>query len=238
MTTSPNQLSFLPDDYLERKAQRRTNVVCALLFILVFVVMGATFVVTEREAREVDKRDAETLAQYTEAAKKIAQAREIEEKQKRMTRQAELAASLLEKVPRGNILADLTNLLPAGVSLIDFELTSVVRQPPAKAPTTKFEKQAAAAKKKTKEAEPEIRPKHYDVHMRITGVAYTDSQVAQYINRLGSAPRFRDVNLLLVEEHTLQGEKLRRFKIEMQLNPDATALPVTPDTRTAVVEIE
>ena len=235
--TSPNQLSFLPDDYLERKAQRRTNIVCALMFIVVFAVMGTTFVVTERAAREVDARDAETLAQYTEAAEKIAQAREIEKKQKRMARQAELAASLLEKIPRGNILADLTNLLPGGVSLIDFDLTSQVRKAPTPTYATKFEKQAAASKK-TKQPEPEIQPKHYDVRMRITGVAYADSQVAQYINRLSTAPRFRDVNLLLVEEHTLQGEKLRRFRIEMMLNPDATALPATPDTRTAAVELE
>ncbi len=32
---SPNQLSFLPDDYMERKSQRRTNAICAVLSILV-----------------------------------------------------------------------------------------------------------------------------------------------------------------------------------------------------------
>ena len=32
--SSPNQLSFLPDDYLETKRRRRTNFVCALLFLV------------------------------------------------------------------------------------------------------------------------------------------------------------------------------------------------------------
>src|SRR5690606_27992415 len=111
--------SFLPDDYLVRKQQRRTNIICAVLFLIVLVTIGITFAITEQNARELDKRDAETLARYAEAARTIEQARQIEQKQKRMAHQAELAASLLEKIPRGNILAELTNRLPAGVSLLD-----------------------------------------------------------------------------------------------------------------------
>ena len=33
MAAAPNELSFLPDDYLERKARRRTNAICAVLFL-------------------------------------------------------------------------------------------------------------------------------------------------------------------------------------------------------------
>ena len=35
--SAPNQLSFLPDDYLARKAQRRANLICATLFIVAAV---------------------------------------------------------------------------------------------------------------------------------------------------------------------------------------------------------
>ena len=35
---APNELSFLPDDYLERKARRRANALCAGLSV---IVMGA-----------------------------------------------------------------------------------------------------------------------------------------------------------------------------------------------------
>ena len=38
---APNELSFLPDDYLERKARRRTNAICAVLFF--FIWARATF---------------------------------------------------------------------------------------------------------------------------------------------------------------------------------------------------
>lgn len=240
--TSPNQLSFLPDDYLVRKQQRRTNIICAVLFLIVLVTIGITFAITEQNARELDKRDAETLARYAEAARTIEQARQIEQKQKRMAHQAELAASLLEKIPRGNILAELTNRLPAGVSLLDFSLTSRVRKQaePAAVTATKFEKKAADKKTKAKEkaAPPLVQPKRYDVSLKLTGVAYTDSQVAQYINQLATSPLFRDVNLILVEEYKMQDEKVRRFQIEMNLNPDARPAHIGSDTRTAAVELE
>ena len=35
---APNELSFLPDDYLERKARRRANAICAVLFFIVRLV--------------------------------------------------------------------------------------------------------------------------------------------------------------------------------------------------------
>ena len=43
MSSAPNQLSFLPDDYLELKAQRRTNAICAGLFAVVVGMVGVTF---------------------------------------------------------------------------------------------------------------------------------------------------------------------------------------------------
>ena len=52
MAGSPNELSFLPDDYLERKAQRRTNAICAVLFLVVMCAIGSAFTYTERSVGE------------------------------------------------------------------------------------------------------------------------------------------------------------------------------------------
>ena len=45
---APNDLSFLPDDYLENKAQRRANVICAILFLVTMVTIGMAFTTGER----------------------------------------------------------------------------------------------------------------------------------------------------------------------------------------------
>src|SRR5206468_6427185 len=120
--SAPNELSFLPDDYLERKRQRRTNVICAILFAVVMTTIGTTFSFSERSLRSVEKQHAAVEAEYTEAARRIEQVQQLLSKQRTMARQAEITALLLEKVPRSNLLAEITNGLPSGVSLTDFVL--------------------------------------------------------------------------------------------------------------------
>src|SRR5690348_8706827 len=125
---APNELSFLPDDYLERKQRRRTNAICAVLFCIVIGAIGSAFWVTEKSMREIDQQAASVDQQYTEAAKRIEQFQELQEKQRTMAHQAELTASLLEKIPRSFVLAEITNGLPPGISLLDLNLEAKVAQ--------------------------------------------------------------------------------------------------------------
>ena len=224
---APNELSFLPDDYLERKARRRTNAICAVLFCIVISAIGAAFTVTERSMREIDQQYTTVNQQYADAAKRIEQVQQMQEKQRTMATQAELTASLLEKVPRSFILAELTNGMPAGVSLLDFSLEARVITNAAAAPKTAFELRKAEVSGATASIVPmSSQPRVYDVTMRTTGVAATDVQVAQFISKLNRSHLLRDVNLLFTEEFLPnQGgsstEKLRKFQIEMSLDPNA-----------------
>src|SRR5438045_6314107 len=97
--SSPNQLSFLPEDYLEVKRQRRTNFICAALFLVLMGAIGTTFTFVEKALRNVESEHQEVDKQFAEAAKKIEQVRQMQDKQRKMAQQAELTASLLEKVP-------------------------------------------------------------------------------------------------------------------------------------------
>ncbi|MCS7032631.1 MAG: PilN domain-containing protein [Phycisphaerae bacterium] len=232
-----NQLSFLPEDYLERKAQRRSNLICAGLFVVVMVAIGAAFTISERAVRQIEAEHAAVEREYAEAARRIQQVQRMQEKQRQMAQQAELTASLLEKVPRTFLLAELTNALPAGVSLIDFTLESkrrIVAPPPAK---TAFEQRRARREEEKKE-DPGLQPRVYDVNMKLTGMAETDVQVAQYISRLNRSPLFRDVNLIISDQFERDGRTLRKFQIELTLMPDVDVSQVRLLTRTAAVELE
>lgn len=240
--SSPSQLSFLPDDYLARKAQRRANVVCAGLFVVVMGAMGTAFTLSERSVREVERKHAEVDQQYADAARRIEQVRKMQDKQRQMAQQAELTASLLEKVPRTFVLAEITNSLPSGVSLLDFALDAKRRNapPPTPAAKTIFEqKQQEIEKEKAakKAAEQQVRPRVYDVTMKLTGIADTDVQVAQFISKLNRSPLFKDVNLLISDQFDRDGQKLRKFQIELMLVPDADVSSVKLATQTDAVEI-
>lgn len=235
---TPNQLSFLPDDYLEKKAQRRSNLICAGLFVVVMSAIGAAFTFSERSIRRVEQQHVEIEKEYADAARRIQQVQKMQEKQRHMAQQAELTASLLEKIPRTFLLAELTNALPAGVSLLDFNLESKRKAAPTAGADAKtaFEQRKA---KKSDEKKPEVvQPRVYDVLMKLTGMAETDVQVAQYISRLNRSPMLKDVNLVISDQFNREGRNLRKFQIELSLMPDVDVSQVKLLTKTAAVELE
>jgi Tfp pilus assembly protein PilN len=222
--SSPNELSFLPEDYLERKALRRTNFICAGLFVIVLTSIGSAFTYSERSNRDIDKQYDAKLREFTAEAQRIHQADMMQEKQRTMSRQAELAASLLEKVPRSFLIAEITNAMPPGVSLTEFNLESKVHQNPTVAARTNMsafeQKKAADAKKAAAGENPDV--KVYDVAMRIHGIAPTDVQVAEFIRKLNASPLLKDVNLVITDQFTnKENEVLRKFQVECNLNPNA-----------------
>ena len=204
--SSPNELSFLPEDYLERKARRRANFLCGALSVIVMGTIGTAFAVCERSMRSLDVAAAEVDRQYDQAAVRIAQVEKLHAAQKQLVQHAELAATLVERVPRTNLLAELTNALPTGTSLLEFYMESNARPAP--------QPQNGEAKKA------DDRPV-FDVKMRLTGIADNDVQVAQFINKLNHSKLLKDVNLVITDSFVQDKAMLRRFQIEMMLNPDA-----------------
>lgn len=225
--TAPNELSFLPDDYLEQKWKRRANLVCAVLALLTAGAVAAGWSWVRKHDVQIEGQFATVDAKYVDAARKIEQVKKMHDQQREVVHHAELAAALVEKVPRSNILAEMTNSLPPGVSLLELTMDSRPHQGPPP-PVSSFDQHRAAIEGA---AAPASAPM-YDVHLKITGVAQNDSQVAQLITRLGhtNSNLFQDVNLIITDSfmtpgsdaaRTDKGEPLRRWQIEMMLNPRA-----------------
>src|SRR5688500_13778689 len=235
--SSPSQLSFLPDDYLERKAQRRTNAICAMLFLVVTVAIGGAFTMSDKKLKAAREANSMASVKYSEAARPIQQFQQLQEKQRTMAHQAELTSSLLEKVPRSFLLAELTNAMPPGVSLIEMKLESKRRAVPAPPPKSAFEqKRDGIAAAKEAPAPPPVR--QYDVEVKLIGMASTDVQVAQFISKLNGSPMLQDVNLVISDEFVANEEKLRKFEIELMLNPAAEVENLQRrDTKTAAAEL-
>jgi len=165
--SGPNQLSFLPDDYLDRKARRRANVLCALGAFLVLGVAGSVFWYTEKLTAAVEKKFAEVDKQYGDAAKRIEKVNQMRAQQQQVVRRAELAAALVEKVPRSNVLAEFTNSLPQGMSLLSITMESREKAGGAIAPMTAFEAKRAALEGRN--VAPPVAQKVYDVFIKIEG---------------------------------------------------------------------
>lgn len=212
--TLDDQLSFLPENYLERKRQRRANVVCLGLFITVSGVIGTGFWWTDRSLSEVEQEHHVAQQQFTEEARRIEQVAALRKQQETMARQAELSASLVEKMPRSNVLAELTNTLPDGVALVDVGLVASRIKEVAPAPRTKLDRS-----KKKADVEPVAQPLRYDVTLQLSGIAGDNRQVSAYLSRLKASPMFRGHGDLATARDP-KDDKLVRFEFELQLDPD------------------
>lgn len=243
---SPNELSFLPDDYLERKAQRRTNAICATLFFIEMVAISSAFVYTERIRHKEEQNNAAVAREYTEAAKQIEQVNEMDQKRRTMALQAELTASLLERVPRSFLLAEITNSMPKGVSLLDLTLESKKKPAPSAntPPRNTFTKRGLDGTPKPESpsgspgsAPPPPEAKAPDVTIKITGIASTDVQVSQFISRLNQSKLLREVNLIISEEFKGSEDNVRKFQIEVMVNPNADVASIAEKPKVTAVEL-
>ncbi len=208
-------INLLPEDYLARQAQKRANLLCAVLFGLVMAgVLTATLVSARSQKRtcQVSERVNEA---YADANKLIRQLQELEGVRQRLVKKADMTAELLERVPRSYLLATVTNALPAGGSLTCFKLsskrdnTTVIR----KASSTRYD--AAAARKKVQTST------RMDVALTVTGLAGTDVEVARFIAQMARCPLMETVDLVYSEEKKVQDVMVREFQVVMRLKGEA-----------------
>lgn len=207
--------SFLPEDYLEKRAQRRTNFFSLTLFIIVMAGVVGAYFVTDQQRRDVQKMQAQVNIQFEEAARRLDQFEQLQARREQMIHKAQVTGTLIERVPRSVLLAELINCMPPNLSLLDMKVdTKVVRT--SAPPTTAIQR---AQKNKKAKDEPKFQAPETEVSIMLTGVAPTDVQVSQFMTMLGHNPMFANQHLGFSEETTVKGQKMRKFRVDIELAP-------------------
>jgi len=161
---------------------------------------------------------------------------QLEKQKQEMLNKAELAAALVERVPRSILLAELINRMPDRLGLLSFDLKSERIKPPA-APADKDKdsrgRLTGPDRAKTKQEAAvdtvqKIDPPRYKVSISMLGVAPSDLEVSRYLKELNSYALVRDVNLEFSEEKEIDDRMMRQFKINMTLNPEADVRRIDP----------
>jgi len=215
-------INFVPDDYVQSNESRRTNWMCLILFAVVMVGLGGSFVTIKIRQRGCRAKEELVNARMAQIQEAIKQFEELQTKRKTMMKAALTTAELLEPVPRSILLASFTNNLPPGVSLL--KLTLIQKEPAqsgqsAGGPTNKY--QAAQAEKAAAAAQPKMsREKLLETYMEISGMAPSDLQVAAYIERLSNSSLLDNVALVESKEYKIEDTTFRQFKLTAMLKAD------------------
>ncbi len=217
--------SFLPEDFVEERRDRRTGFFGIALFTIVIGAVAGAFFVTNRQWVDVRTAQMEIDAETESAAKEIAEMWRLEEMRALMIEKAELARGLIEPVPRSMLLASLVNTMPDGLSLLALELKSEEIKAPrrtiAQQPRKLESKSAKAGKPGT--PEPKLEPTKRRVLVTAEGVAPDDLAVSGWMGALGKVPYLSSIRLELSEEKDLNGRAVRHFKISMRIETNADA---------------
>ena len=215
-------MNFVPDDYVQSNESRRTNLMCLVLFAVLMVALGGSFMTIKIRQRALGGKEKLVNAKMAQAQEAIKQFEALQVRRKAMMKTALTTAELLESVPRSILLASLTNNLPAGVSLLRLKL---IQKEPKKSRQvrTSANKYQAAQAEKAAAAQPKVsREKMLETHIDIEGIAPSDHQVAAYIERLNSSNLLDSVTFVESKERNLDtvGTMFRQFKLTAMLRKD------------------
>lgn len=237
---SPTTAGFLPEDYIQRKAENRSNAISLVLFgVVMFCVIGA-FLVTNRQWSTVRARQADINQQYAAETKKIEQLKTLEAQKAEMMEKAEITTGLIERVPRSILLAELINRMPDRVVLTEVQLASkrVKDRDTGKADPKKKDdpKAKSLAGKgapkggKAKEAPPpeKPRPPRLEFTMALNGLAASDEDVADFQSGLRACGLLDRVDVVSSQATTVDEVPMRKFRIEAAVRVDADARRIEP----------
>lgn len=235
-TNKPNNdATFLPEDYVERRAERRTNLICITLFMVVTAGVVGAFFVTNRQWNEVQEYQRVINIRYTQAAKDIEELKKLNAQRTDLMKKREIAAVLREQVPRSILLAEIINRLPDRARLAEFQLQSkrvdpptVARQVQSASAGRSIARRPTGGTQTAKPTPPDIQPPRYDTTLVIIGIAPDNRDVAHYVAALHECPLLRDVELKVSELTRIRDNPLLRFRIEARIDPNADARGIAP----------
>jgi Tfp pilus assembly protein PilN len=227
--------SFLPEDYLQRRKERRTNFIALTLFCIVMFFVVAAFFVTNRKWTEVKARQAEINARYTEEGRKIEQLKVLEAQKQEMLEKAEITAALIERVPRSILLAEIINRMPEQLTLTDFRLSGKrIKEAPPPAPKEARPKArslvtpSGPGAKDEPPPPPKPVPPKFDFTVELIGLAAADDKVADYHAALKDCPLLENVDLVYTGTTKIDEVERRKFRFEAKIRPTADARHIEP----------
>ncbi len=234
--------TFLPEDYVAKLAERRSNMLAVSLFVIVTLGVVGAFFVTNRQWNDVKRYQQAINVRYTKAATDIEQLKVLEEQKNGLLQKAELTTALIERVPRSILLAELINRMPKRVVMLQLFMESERLDKPIRASSSKKAKSLTGAKKGSKrgsaskddgdaKAAPDpvaIAAPRLSTTIVVIGVAPQHKDIARFVASLQECELLTGVELKFSETTIIQDREMKKFRIEALIADGADARRIEP----------
>jgi Tfp pilus assembly protein PilN len=234
-----NNASFLPADYIQRKAEIRNNLVVLSLFALVMMGVGGAFYMTNRAKVQLGQEYSTLRQACEEESKQIEALKKLQEQRAVMLEKAEITAALLEPVPRWAVLAELRYRMPEAIRLDSFEIKGSRSAGSGGAvpnlPKIKTLVDNAAAQSE-KAAKPKVVAPSFEYTLTVSGTATNNNEVADYLQSLKASPVLNNVELTFIREQREEKEVLRKFEITATLRSETDQAKLGESIRSLIAK--
>lgn len=227
--------SFLPEDYLQQKAERRTVFLSLVLCVLTFAGVIAAFFVTNQQWNDVRHYTRQVNIRYQTSASAIEQLKQVEDQKATLIEKAELTTALLERVPKTILFAEIINRMPKRMTLLEMELSSQRQDKPinvrrrtassddkGKSMVSKKSRSTSSGRKKDAEEAGPTAPR-FETRITLVGVAPTHSDVAKFVAELQKCELLAAVELRFSESTIVKDHAVFKFRLEATIPTDADA---------------
>lgn len=225
---------FLPDDYVQARAERRSNILAVVLFAVVMGGVALAYLVTDRTWTDVASAQQDVNQRFDAAGDRISEMTAYETRVTQMVDKAHIAVGLLDTVPRSNLVAEIVGRMPDALSLTRFKLGTTEIKPPRDKPsavaTLSTRQSSRSQTAPAPEAAPRPEPRRWATSIEIEGLAPSLEEVSLFIDALVDVDLFRRVRLDHSLEMEIDERNMRGFRILFELEPEADIRQIDPAT--------
>jgi Tfp pilus assembly protein PilN len=198
------ELEFLPAWYPQVRRRRRFVLLQAWMTLVLLIGLGGWMMLTHRNIRESTQTLAKLDADLTRSRSDLKALEDLMDYDKKLKSQAQVLTKVGTHVEAARLLATLDEVMPKSASLLELSFLTEEKQPVTLAG-------AKAAQERDRSVDRRL-------NVRVTGVAPTDVEVADFLTRLTGKPFFEDVRMTGSKPRLDNGRMMREFEVYFSMN--------------------
>ena len=204
-----HELEFLPAWYPQVRRGRRVVMLLAWMTILLLGAFGSWATVTQRAIHSDQARLADLDRELSRSRGEVKELEELMRLNKKLGEQAQVLSKVGSHAEAARLLATLDEVMPKNTSLLELSLLTEEQQPVTLAGVR-------AAQEKDRSVDRRL-------NVKVTGVAPTDVEVADFLTKLTGKAFFEDVRMTGSKPRIENGHIMREFEVNFTMNLNDTA---------------
>jgi Tfp pilus assembly protein PilN len=198
------ELEFLPNWYPQLRLRRRVVLVMAWVTVAMIGAMTTWVALTQRSIHIRQARLVQIDAELQHSREELKDLELLVTSEKKLKERAQVLNKVGFHVEAARLLATLDEVMPKSASLLEVSFLTEEKQP-----VTLVAAKAAQERDRVTDRR---------LNVRVSGVAPTDVEVADFLTKLTGKPFFEDVRMTGSKPRMESGHMMREFEVYFSMN--------------------